>query len=271
MPLFSARIDFYIRVFVRVYTSAREITKTPLKLSNVYQCVGCDAFYLQPLGHHNGRTCAAGRGPPVGEQLRGMRLAACNCGPHVEWPCLQQGIRDRGRTPGIPARCAEKHVPARHNRPADLWRNDKIAGGGARCTLFYNLSSLSKRLHVRAPGAAAIMAGIASTGYNVSSAASNPDSIKTNAPASVVWDVMRAWAKENPPSKKRDDGQDTAGKRILSKASKTAVDFKTHQFMIKGLRKTATSMSKTICRHQMNPTKNWGPKSRATGKKRKKM
>ncbi|GKC56197.1 probable tRNA (guanine(26)-N(2))-dimethyltransferase 1 [Tanacetum coccineum] len=49
VPVLSVQMDFYARVFVRIYTSACEIKNTPLKLSYVYQCVGCDSFHLQPL------------------------------------------------------------------------------------------------------------------------------------------------------------------------------------------------------------------------------
>ncbi|KAK8346323.1 hypothetical protein V6Z11_A07G207800 [Gossypium hirsutum] len=50
VPVLSVQMDFYVRVFVRIYTSASAMKNTPLKLSYVYQCTGCDAFHLQPIG-----------------------------------------------------------------------------------------------------------------------------------------------------------------------------------------------------------------------------
>ncbi|CAA0828307.1 Probable tRNA (guanine(26)-N(2))-dimethyltransferase 2 [Striga hermonthica] len=50
VPVLSVQIDFYVRVFVRIYTSAGAMKNTPLKLSYVYQCTGCDSFHLQPIG-----------------------------------------------------------------------------------------------------------------------------------------------------------------------------------------------------------------------------
>jgi tRNA (guanine26-N2/guanine27-N2)-dimethyltransferase len=50
VPVLSVQMDFYVRVFVRVYTSASAMKNTPLKLSYVYQCIGCDSFHLQPVG-----------------------------------------------------------------------------------------------------------------------------------------------------------------------------------------------------------------------------
>eukprot|EP01117_Protostelium_nocturnum_P007475 TRINITY_DN2671_c0_g1_i3.p1 TRINITY_DN2671_c0_g1~~TRINITY_DN2671_c0_g1_i3.p1 ORF type:complete len:432 (+),score=141.92 TRINITY_DN2671_c0_g1_i3:28-1323(+) len=49
VPLVSMHIDFYIRVFVRVYTSANECKKSSTKLSQVFQCIGCDSFHTVPL------------------------------------------------------------------------------------------------------------------------------------------------------------------------------------------------------------------------------
>ncbi|KAI3797590.1 hypothetical protein L1987_32849 [Smallanthus sonchifolius] len=50
VPVLSVQMDFYVRVFVRIYISAGAMKNIPLKLSYVYQCTGCDSFNLQPLG-----------------------------------------------------------------------------------------------------------------------------------------------------------------------------------------------------------------------------
>lgn len=49
-PLLSISVDFYIRVFVRVYTSARECKLSSSKQSMLYQCTGCSTLTLQPIG-----------------------------------------------------------------------------------------------------------------------------------------------------------------------------------------------------------------------------
>lgn len=49
-PILSLSMDFYVRVFVRVYTSAAEIKKSASKLCYLYQSLGCDSFYLQRVG-----------------------------------------------------------------------------------------------------------------------------------------------------------------------------------------------------------------------------
>lgn len=56
VPLGCFSIDFYVRLFVRVYiihffsyTSKEQTHYLPTKLSTVYQCIGCDSFKLVPL------------------------------------------------------------------------------------------------------------------------------------------------------------------------------------------------------------------------------
>lgn len=38
-------------------SSASEIKNTPLKLSYIYQCIGCDSFHLQSLGRTVSKVC----------------------------------------------------------------------------------------------------------------------------------------------------------------------------------------------------------------------
>lgn len=49
-PLLCVSADFYIRVFLRIYTSPYLCKRTSSKQSWVYQCTGCDTLTLQPLG-----------------------------------------------------------------------------------------------------------------------------------------------------------------------------------------------------------------------------
>ena len=50
VQMLSLSIDFYVRVFVRVHTSAAQVKDAATKLMYVYQSSGCDSFYTQPVG-----------------------------------------------------------------------------------------------------------------------------------------------------------------------------------------------------------------------------
>lgn len=47
-PLMCLTVDFYIRLFIRVRDSPINCHKNILKYSSVYQCVDCEAYYMQP-------------------------------------------------------------------------------------------------------------------------------------------------------------------------------------------------------------------------------
>eukprot|EP00878_Enallax_costatus_P040089 GHUV01046073.1.p1 GENE.GHUV01046073.1~~GHUV01046073.1.p1 ORF type:complete len:436 (+),score=123.03 GHUV01046073.1:390-1697(+) len=71
-PLLAVHMDFYIRVFVRVFTSAAEIKASASKQSYIWQSQGCDSWWLQPVGQQNKKGNSIkhlpGHGPAVPEQ-----------------------------------------------------------------------------------------------------------------------------------------------------------------------------------------------------------
>ena len=48
--MMSLSVDFYVRVFVRIYTSPAAVKDAGSKLMYVYQSQGCDSFYTQRVG-----------------------------------------------------------------------------------------------------------------------------------------------------------------------------------------------------------------------------
>uniref|UniRef100_A0A8C0ASQ6 tRNA (guanine(26)-N(2))-dimethyltransferase n=1 Tax=Buteo japonicus TaxID=224669 RepID=A0A8C0ASQ6_9AVES len=50
VPLLSISADFYIRVFVRVFTGQAKVKASASKQALVYHCVGCGTHHLQRLG-----------------------------------------------------------------------------------------------------------------------------------------------------------------------------------------------------------------------------
>ena len=48
--MMSLSVDFYVRVFVRIYTSPAAVKDAGSKLMYVYQSQGCDSFFTQRVG-----------------------------------------------------------------------------------------------------------------------------------------------------------------------------------------------------------------------------
>jgi tRNA (guanine26-N2/guanine27-N2)-dimethyltransferase len=127
--------------------------------------------------------------------------------------------------------------------------------------LYYQLPDLCQTLHLSNPPQKAIMAALGNAGYQVSGYHKDPSAIKTNAPNSVVWDVLRQWVKKHPPAKIPAEG--TPAALILAKEpSRPSMEF---DFTIpKSMKKNSN-----VRRFPQNPEKHWGPKRMASGYKRK--
>lgn len=95
-------------------------------------------------------------------------------------------------------------------------------------------------------------------GYRVSCSHAMRNSLKTDAPISLIWDILRCWSKLHPVNEKRlQDNPVIAA--ILSKETAKTYDFdKIHP--------QANPQSKKDClvRYQENPAANWGPGTKAT-------
>ncbi|KAF9815299.1 hypothetical protein IEO21_04662 [Rhodonia placenta] len=98
-PLLSLSIDFYVRVFVRVYSSANEVKKAISKTSTYYICSGCQSFYSQPLGRMTENVheatgnvnyhFKAHTGPAVPN-----KCPECNSALHIAGPMWSGSIHD---------------------------------------------------------------------------------------------------------------------------------------------------------------------------------
>lgn len=94
-------------------------------------------------------------------------------------------------------------------------------------------------------------------GYRVSSSHCAPNSVKTDAPQSVVWDVIRTWVQTHPVSEKR--LKDPIAKTILSKLPTTEINFdKKYNTVPKSLQ--------GLVRYQQNPAPYWGPGTKGNSK-----
>ncbi|XP_031492720.1 probable tRNA (guanine(26)-N(2))-dimethyltransferase 2 isoform X2 [Nymphaea colorata] len=180
VPVLSVSVDFYIRVFVRIYTSANAMKSAPLKLSYVYQCTGCDSFHLQPLA----RT--------VSKELL--------------------------------------DVP-----------------------LYVSLHSLSATLKCESPSAVMFRSAVMNAGYRMSGTHANPLGLKSDAPMSVIWDIMRCWVKLHPVKSRPSD---QPGSVILAKEPTIQANFAR-------LKCSNGGKDKKKARFLPNPESHWGPKPRA--------
>uniref|UniRef100_A0A672YYQ8 tRNA (guanine(26)-N(2))-dimethyltransferase n=1 Tax=Sphaeramia orbicularis TaxID=375764 RepID=A0A672YYQ8_9TELE len=117
-PLLSVSVDFYIRVFVRVFTGQATVKNSASKQALIYNCVGCGSFHLQRMGRRtsNGKNSTVHCNTPP---LLQFRSALLHAGHRVS---LSHACKNAIKTDAPPAviwdvmRCWEKSNPVKREK-----------------------------------------------------------------------------------------------------------------------------------------------------------
>lgn len=253
VPLLSISADFYVRVFVRMFSGPAMCKKTTSKLALVFQCTGCETLSFQPLGvshqysekpHQFKFTLP--HGPPVG--------ALCeHCGHrhHIGGPIWSGPLHDEVFVSRLEhlARTGEFGTARRMQGVLAVVREEL-----ADVPLYYTLDRLCSVIHTESIPMMQFRSALMNAGYRVSLSHANRMSVKTDAPASFVWDIMRHWVKLHPVRQNRLQG---VAATLLSQEPTNEINME--------LRPDANpeSREKGLARYQENPQRFWGPGMRA--------
>lgn len=124
--------------------------------------------------------------------------------------------------------------------------------------LYYTIDKLCCVLKLEMIPMLKMRSAILHEGYRVSISHACKNSLKTDAPIEVLWDILRFWAKSHPVNSSRFH-EGTALKVILSKEPTKVYDLhKIHPDANPPSRKEALS------RFPENPAAHWGPGTRST-------
>ncbi|KAF5290522.1 hypothetical protein FQA39_LY03626 [Lamprigera yunnana] len=252
-PLLSISADFYIRVFVKVFTSPYICKYSTGKLSMVYVCTGCETFSMQPLGilkktERDKFKFKLPTGPPVGPQCEHCKHSHITGGPIWTAP-LYLPTFVKNILVEMP-----KHLSTTKRIQGVL---NMVYEELAECPLYFVLCHLCAVLHVTTPPMMNFRSAILNAGYEVSYAHANQNSIKTDAPAQVIWDILRCWELKHPLTERR-RSEKNAGNMILSVKPKKDYSFALHPLA------NPPSRREGCVRFQENPSSYWGPGTRAT-------
>ncbi|XP_043940667.1 tRNA (guanine(26)-N(2))-dimethyltransferase [Protopterus annectens] len=254
VPLLSVSADFYIRVFVRVFTGQAKVKASASKQALVYSCVGCGTFHIQRMGRMTSRDknfhYTAATGPPVG-----MSCEYCHQKHHLGGPVWAEPIHDFS--------FVEKVLKAVEKNPKRFKTSERILGMLSMITeelpdapLYYSVDHLSSTIRCNMPSLLQIRSAILHSGYRVSLSHACQTAIKTDAPSSVIWDIMRCWEKMKPVKREK-LSESSPAYHILGKEPVLRACF--------DIRADANPKSRIrhMKRFQENPEANWGPKARA--------
>ncbi|XP_062979339.1 tRNA (guanine(26)-N(2))-dimethyltransferase isoform X2 [Elgaria multicarinata webbii] len=254
VPLLSISADFYIRVFVRVFTGQAKVKASASKQALVYNCVGCGSFHIQRLGKmaNNGNhfNYKAACGPPVGPSCE-----HCHQRHQLAGPLWAEPLHD--------AAFVQRVLSAVGSNPGRFQTSPRIQGilsmvmeELSDAPLYYTLDHLSKTIRCSSPSLLQFRSALLHAGYRVSLSHACKNTIKTDAPPSVLWDIMRCWEKLNPVKRERLSESSPAA-RILSVEPKLQVSFTVRADA------NPSSRKQGLKRFQLNPEPFWGPKARA--------
>ncbi|GBB88886.1 hypothetical protein RclHR1_01550020 [Rhizophagus clarus] len=258
IPLLSCSIDFYIRVFVRVVISAAEVKKNCCKTSYIYVCTGCKSFHLQPLAKLKENNSYV---PMVGPIVN-SNCEHCGNKFHIGGPIWNSSIHDKAFVLKMLAHVKNSNTEV-YGTHARMLGMLTVISEEIDIPLFHSISVLSSKLNCTNPPLKQFCSALLNKGYKVSASHAMAGSVKTDAPMDVIWDIMRSWEKLHPVTMKN-IAENSPARKLLAVEPSFIADFKIH--------KDAEPPSRKIklVRYQQNPEKNWGPKPRASGKRKTK-
>jgi len=251
MPVLCAYVDFYVRVFVRLYTSPSSTKLSASVNSHLYQCAGCDTFKLhQPYPPHSrdGNRSVSGNMPSFGPHC-----------PDCSWRLVCGGpiwngmLHDRDA-----AKWMLNELDADANRTLDS--SGKVYGLLTNCIeeesdipLYFHMHTIAHTVKGTPPNMQLARSAMLNAGYSASVAHANPLALKTDAPSSVVWDLLRAWNKEHPMYPQ----EGTPGYKILNQPQEVEISWS------KAPGSIPKSQHDKVKRFPYNPESHWGPLARA--------
>ncbi|XP_013784928.2 tRNA (guanine(26)-N(2))-dimethyltransferase-like isoform X2 [Limulus polyphemus] len=253
VPVLSLSADFYVRVFVKIYTSPSIVKQSTSKLAMVYLCTGCETYNLQPLGKciqkEKSLKFSPGDGPPVD-----MLCSHCQHRHQIGGPIWAANLYDKDFVLAMLQEVQkEEHFYGTGKRM--IGTLSVILEELEDCPLYYTLDRLCGVVHCTMPSMLQFRSAILNAGYQVSLSHTNRTSIKTNAPASTLWDIIRTWTMQNSVKRKLEKG--SAAEIILNKKPCIEVSFSLRQDA------NPSSRQQNLLRFQVNPEPHWGPKARA--------
>ncbi|KAF6262188.1 N2,N2-dimethylguanosine tRNA methyltransferase-domain-containing protein [Scenedesmus sp. NREL 46B-D3] len=251
VPLLSVHMDFYIRVFVRVFTSAAEIKCSASKQAYVWQSQGCDSWWLQPVGQQQQKGNSVKHMPAHGPAVPQNRCPESGAAFLMGGPIWARPLHDQVWVAEL-----LQQMEAEAGRYAQFARLKGILTSVLEelpdVPLYYNVHDMCRTVRCTPPRAEQLRSAIINAGFRVSGSHANPLALKTDAPPKVVWDIVRCWVKMHP-IKPPQPG--TYPAVILSKEVETEADFR------KAAGAVPESVKAGVKRFVQNPAF-WGPKAR---------
>lgn len=188
-------IDFYFRVFVQVVDHPKGALNSIVTTGSVYQCINCEYHRIQPLSRLEGCNQKSAR-------LVISQTTCTQCdsplsigGPMYLGPLMDETFVDnclvvledeQDKFPGITS-----------------WAKIRGLLFGLKSELidvplFYTVPGLTSSVKISPPKLKVFAFYLRALGYRVGGSHRTPNSIKTDAPGEVVFDLLRLYCEAHP-------------------------------------------------------------------------
>lgn len=264
VPLLSISADFYVRLFIQVFTGALQAKQSASKTGLVFRCKDCHMFSIQPLGIYSEEVKDKGGHPTyhnASGPVVGKTCESCGGSFSVGGPLWIHSIHSQDFVDKM-----IEELKANESRyttaPRIKGMLHVISEELKDVALFRSLDGLCQRIKCHSPTMNDVRSAILNGGYRVSYSHTHKSSIKTDAPNSFIWDIMKKWINENPSQRKdKNDNTATLADRIIERDV-------VHRDISFAMHPNAVPESKKLIllRFQPNPERNWGPKPRPASK-----
>jgi len=272
-PVLTLSIDFYIRVFVRIYTRPVEVKKLASQTGAVLTCHYCQSPSEMRFGRHSIRPGGDKEGSKDTDKYQG------GSGPSVGTRCDECGSNYTLAGPMWLGRlhnqdfCQEMLKIANEDEVPRYKTINRINGmvGMAIDELqdvpfFLTPSRISSFFHCSSPPLMNVVSALLYAGFQVSRSHCTPGSIKTNASRKDLFDLWRNWIKLNPVNM-HNINPNSPAITLLSKAVVREFNFDDEH---PDAKKIIEGSSGKGTRYQLNPLPNWGPGTAAKSTSRSK-
>ncbi|KXZ45265.1 hypothetical protein GPECTOR_56g361 [Gonium pectorale] len=254
-PLLCLSIDFYVRLFLRVRVSPAAVKDTSTRLAHLWQSSGCDSFWLQPVGQKRVQNGSNKHLPGNGPPMESVRCPETGSGYLMGGPIWSGPLHDQAFVQELLTEFDEGGT-ARYAQAVKV--RGYLLSAAAELPdvpLYYNLHDIMQRVRATPPKTDVFRSALVHAGYRVSGSHACPLAIKTDAPPSVVWDVVRCWVRKNGVSAAAVRDPESYSAKLLAKEPSIEANF--------ALVSSAITRRKEdkAPRFVQNPAY-WGPKSR---------
>ncbi len=257
-PVLSFSIDFYVRVFVRIRHSPAEVKHLHSKTMIVYRCSGCKAVVPQPLGKSSQfgtkpTRFSNAQGPTVGTHCE-----HCGSVHHINGPMWGGQLHDKKFISKM-LEIQETLDPEVYGTLPRIKGMLTLAQDEIEAPLYFEPDTMAHTLKCTTPPNRHFISALTNAGYEASMTHAKASAIKTNAPTGVIWDILKTWIKDHPINENNKNDNSPGAKILLSELKEKYSFTPTER-----TKEIEDLKNSKIVRFQVNPTKFWGPKSKAS-------